>query len=503
MITRSGLIQWGAWGPDAFDRAATELKPVLLGMGPAWCHWTAEQRADAYDDPEVADLVQARFVPVWVDADARPDVSERYTLGRWPTTAFLTPEGEVLGGGVYLEPATLLAVAGQVAEAYGRRRDELAGAAAATGGVPAPAPTADGVDDGAGDWLETELRAAFDERWAGFGVGPKRVHGDALEAALLRCAPDARDPALAGVVEQTLDAITDGELWDQVDGGFFRFCEGRDWSAPHVEKVTGHNARLLRVLLLACGRLERPDLADRAAALVRFVHRTLADPEGGFYASQRADPAYSALATVEARRGRAAPPVDRTIYTDAAAAMASAYALGADVLDDPSLLEFAATTVDRVVLATYERGAGVGHVGVGAPPVRGLLVDQVAASEAMLDLHEATGQQAWLDMPRELMAYCRQTMWSDRGFEDRARVGLTGADAPVGLLRQPVRPLELTCRAAVVLARLARLTDEPSYAEQARAALASQTPVYRAHGLDGAAYPLALARLREAARNPA
>ena len=35
-------IQWLEWGPDAFARAATEQKPVLLAIGAAWCRWTEE-----------------------------------------------------------------------------------------------------------------------------------------------------------------------------------------------------------------------------------------------------------------------------------------------------------------------------------------------------------------------------------------------------------------------------------------------------------------------------
>ena len=39
-----------------------------------------------------------RFVAVRVDADRRPDISERYTLGGWPTTAFLTADGGFQSG---------------------------------------------------------------------------------------------------------------------------------------------------------------------------------------------------------------------------------------------------------------------------------------------------------------------------------------------------------------------------------------------------------------------
>ena len=62
---------------------------------------TAAMTAGAYADPRVADLVDERFVPIRVDADERPDVGDRYGLGAWPTTAFLTPDGQVLGGETY------------------------------------------------------------------------------------------------------------------------------------------------------------------------------------------------------------------------------------------------------------------------------------------------------------------------------------------------------------------------------------------------------------------
>lgn len=500
MTTPSDSIQWQAWGTEPFRRAAAESKPVLLTLGPAWCEGTAQLQRVGYRDPAVVDLVRDRFVPILVDVDRRPDVSERYTLGGWPTTACLTPTGEVLGGGVYLEPGRLAVVLAQVAEAFDRRRDELSvtrpepASLLESRGAPAE------LDETAADWLVTELLSGFDDEWAGFGDAPKRVHADALAAGLALGPDSIRPSELRSVVERTLDAIADGALWDRVEGGAFRVCDGRDWSVPHVEKVLADNARLLELFLSASRRLDRPDFAERAAELVRFVHRTFADPEGGFYASQRADPGYSALTDLEARQRRDPPPVDRTIFTDGTALMAAAYVQGARVLDDDSLLEFAATSIDRVVLATYERGAGVGHQATGTPAARGLLTDQVGASEALLDLYEATGQDAYLDMPRELMAYCLQTMWSEGGFADRAREGLAGADQPVGLLREPHYPLGLTCRAAVVLARLGRLTGESAYADQARAALGTQTRRYRDHRLDGAAYPLALARLRAAER---
>ncbi len=498
-------ILWLEWGADTFARAAAEQKPVLLAIGAAWCRWTEEMDRVSYRDPGVVRLVTECFIPVRIDADRRPDVSERYTLGGWPTTAFLSPAGEILGGGTYLEPGPLVVVLEQVATAFAARRAEIdaripdpvgAGRDTGTGADPG----SPGLDEDAGRWLDEQLLACFDQTWGGFGSEPKRVHADALAAALLRCR-DTANPDLTRVVTHTLDAIAERGLWDPVEGGFFRYCERRDWSGPHVEKVLTVNARLLELYLSASQLLDRKDYAEQAAAIIRFIHGTFADPDGGFFASQRADPAYVALSSLEARRGREVPPIDRTVYTDATAVMASAYVLGTSVLGDRSLIEFAAKSVDRVVMETYERGGGVGHNATGAPVPRGLLTDQVTISAAMLDLYDLTGQDAYLDMPRELMGYCDHSMWDEAGgFTDRARANLTGHDAPVGLLREPHRPFGLNCRAAIVLARLAVLADEPRYQDLAVRTLACQTSVYREHGLDGAAYVLALDQIQSAGR---
>lgn len=551
-------IAWLDWGADAFARSAAEQKPILLFIGAAWCRWTAEMDRFSFRDPRVVRLVADRFLPVRVDAERRPDVSARYTLDGWPTTAFLTPDGDLLGGGTYLDADALTRVLADVAEAFAERRADIAvraaaartaaspggevaphgttarggraasagrqgpggkaerfGAAdreersagnawAAPAGGPGPGGRADrtsvvapsdgrtaddpGLDDDAGQWLRELLLGRFDETSAGFGEGPRRVEADALAAALGLCR-ETRDADLSRIVTRTLDAMAAGGLWDPVDGGFFRYCAGRDWSDPAPEKLLAPNARLLGLYLSASTLFEREDYADRARALVRFVHGTLADPEGGFFASQRGAPDPD-------RPGRSPAPgagaVDRTVYTDATAVMASGYVHGASVLDDDSLLQFAAESVDRVVMATYERGAGVGHAATGDASPRGLLADQVLASAALLDLYEATGQPVYLDLPRELMAYCRHALWDETGgFADRDPT-LRGPDAPVGLVRDPVYPLDLNCRAAMVLARLAELAEEPGYLDLARRTLMRQTPSYRGLGLDGAAYVLAL-----------
>ena len=42
--------------------------------------------------------------PIRVDADRRPDLAERFGMGGWPSTVFLTPEGDWITGSTYMDP---------------------------------------------------------------------------------------------------------------------------------------------------------------------------------------------------------------------------------------------------------------------------------------------------------------------------------------------------------------------------------------------------------------
>ena len=105
-------IRWHEWGEEAFALAQRENRPILLDIGAVWCHWCHVMDRESYDDPEVAQIVNDRFIAIKVDRDERPDIDSRYQVavssmtgqGGWPLTAFLTPEGKPFYGGTYFPP---------------------------------------------------------------------------------------------------------------------------------------------------------------------------------------------------------------------------------------------------------------------------------------------------------------------------------------------------------------------------------------------------------------
>ena len=104
-------VDWYAWGDEAFERARSEDRPILLSIGYSACHWCRVMEHESFED-DGRRLMNERFVNVKVDREERPDVDALYMdavvaltgHGGWPMTVFLTPEGEPFFGGTYFPP---------------------------------------------------------------------------------------------------------------------------------------------------------------------------------------------------------------------------------------------------------------------------------------------------------------------------------------------------------------------------------------------------------------
>src|SRR5688572_10617910 len=97
------VVQWHPWNADAFERARRDGRPILLSLTAAWSAGCREMDRRTYADAGVVADINERFVPIRVDADERPDIADRYELGGIPTIAFLSPSGELIGGGTFVD----------------------------------------------------------------------------------------------------------------------------------------------------------------------------------------------------------------------------------------------------------------------------------------------------------------------------------------------------------------------------------------------------------------
>jgi hypothetical protein len=377
------VIRWAPWTDVAFSRARAEGKPVLLALTATWCHACQRMYEETWGDPGVAALVERRVVPVRVDADERPDLYARYHLGGLPTTAVLSADGEFIRGGTFLSPTQCL---GLLDAALG---DHAAGRRPAPRPpAPLPAPTRL-VDE-----IVERLKRRADLEHGGFGVAPKLPEPDAVTLLLRR-----RQPELERIARLTLDALG-RHLADPIDGGFYRYAAGQDWSGPHTEKLAVDQAALIRLFLEAGVVLGERRYLEVARAALAHARRRLADDAGRVLASVAADPDYYAR-----RDELEPPPVDRRRFADAAAAMSSAGLLGMAVTGEDAGFtdELSAAAPSGAIPHRLDERGGVS----------GLLGDQALAIRAAVDGYQLTGDASALDFGRRVARWSLESLWDE------------------------------------------------------------------------------------------
>ena len=302
-------VQWLPWGEDAFARAHSEQKPILLDIGAVWCHWCHVMDGESYEDSSVAELLNRDFVCIKVDRDERPDVDARYQRavqalsgqGGWPLTAFLTPDGEVFFGGTYFPPDNnqygrpgFRRVLMEISRAFREDADRIASNARAirehvtqTLNEARPGTADASLLAGAAD----QMARLFDLRYGGFGSAPKFPHPAAIQFLLARWY-DAKG-GLAWqreIVDKTLTGMAHGGIRDQLGGGFHRYSVDERWIVPHFEKMSYDNSELLRAYLSAYQALGTPLYKEVATGIVNWVLEVMVDPnDAAFATSQDAD----------------------------------------------------------------------------------------------------------------------------------------------------------------------------------------------------------------------
>ena len=491
---RAHEIQWWQWGEAAFERARAEDKPVLLSISAVWCHWCHVMDETSYSDLEVIRLIDRLFIPIRVDNDQRPDINARYNMGGWPTTAFLTPNGDVISGGTYMPPEQLKSALASVSESYKGQKEAIVQRAQELRERRIQRATRPASRQELGthivDNVSEAVTRSYDEEYGGFGSQPKFPMTSAAEL-LLHLHQTTGATSYRTMLEKTLDSMLNGGLRDHEEGGFFRYSTTRDWSIPHYEKMLEDNVRLLRLYTRAHLATGKEVYARVASGIVDYLNGRLCDSElGAFYGSQDADEAYYAIPLAERLR-RVPPAADRVFYTGLNAMVASAFLEAAWVLDRPNLSGTALRILEY--LLEGRRGTHLRHSysAEGSSGIPALLADYAHLVIGLVDAYSYTSQGLFLDQGKSSAEEMMYIFWDEQagGFFD-----IPADPHAVGNLK--VREVLLIDNVPAIdsLMRLYDITHEGQYRQTAETALRSFTPGYEEYGEAAAGYALSVNR---------
>ena len=95
-------VDWIEWSDEAFEKAKSEDKLVLVSIGYSSCHWCHVMAHESFEDEETAKIMNENFICIKVDREERPDIDQIYMdavqiitgRGGWPLNCILLPDGK-------------------------------------------------------------------------------------------------------------------------------------------------------------------------------------------------------------------------------------------------------------------------------------------------------------------------------------------------------------------------------------------------------------------------
>ena len=490
-------IEWLPWARSTFDRAQHEDKPVLLSVSASWCHWCHEMDETTYSDPDVQSLLSSHFLAVRVDNDHRPDINARYNVGGWPTTAFLTPHGGLIGGATFLPPDQFIAMLTELQDAYRADKPQLYSQsrdllrqrrehARRTAAGPE-------VESSLVDRVSRVMAGSYDARHGGFGSEPKFPNPQILRF-VTHLYRTTGEEFYAAMLRRSLDGLADSALHDSIEGGFFRYSSTADWSEPQLEKLLEDNVLLARAYLDAAIVLEEAQYRLIAEDTFKFLVDRLYDAETGASAAARVPIQTISRWTPMPELGHFRHPSIPAVTLGLARWLPLLFSTPPGSWADRTLGRIGLDLLDHIdgKADTGDFGHVYSTAGPGDAPA--LLVDWAGLLVGLMQAHASTAEPRYLERAVQVAA-----VMVDRYFDEESGgfFDIEAAEDAVGHLQVREKQLPENMTAVQGILRLYQSTRNEDYRQLCEATLSAFMPVFREHGEFAAEFGLAVDLLLE------
>jgi uncharacterized protein YyaL (SSP411 family) len=212
-------------------------------------------------------------------------------------TVFLDHEKRPFFGGTYFPPgddrghAGLVSILRQVARQWRRDRgelsqfgEELAAAIRSAGATQA----ASGYDAATIAAAVERFAQRYDPLFGGFTDAMKFPMGH-VYSFLIDHWRHTHEMKTRIMVEESLDHMLRGGIYDHIGGGFHRYSTDPQWLVPHFEKMLYDQALLVRTFTEAYQAFGNNLFARIATQTAAYVLRDMRHPEGAFFSAEDAD----------------------------------------------------------------------------------------------------------------------------------------------------------------------------------------------------------------------
>ncbi|MFQ5620822.1 MAG: thioredoxin domain-containing protein [Candidatus Nanoarchaeia archaeon] len=459
-------INWADWSPEAFDKAADEGKFVLLSISAVWCHWCHVMDSTTYKDEKSIELINKHCITIRADVDKRPDIAERYNMGGYPTTVFLTSNGDLIGGGTYIPPDRFVELLERLVKTTEETKTIGVMESFAKRLKMENAPPATKLDQDLVKKFAEVSKPSYDKQHGGWGGPNKFPMPDLVRLSWLNGNDDMAKETLFGMAK----------LHDDKEGGFFRYATKTDWSEPHYEKMLETNAELIEIYAEAIKKEPNEDYNKMLDEAIKYITTTLKN--NAFHGSQDADEEY-----YKSDRTGTKPKVDNVIYTYTNAMMISALLK----TENDEAHKAALDALDWILINLLE-DTELFHCYDSEKQLPGLFIDYAYLIQALLDAADNTKDAKYLESADNLTKHVLEVFWEEKGgFGDRI---CTGND--IGWLKHPIHDIKANSVMALNLHRLAKTKKDTELATKAKKTLLRFGNTLGSYGPQAATYALAV-----------
>ena len=255
-------VHWFPWSKEALKKAKESKKPIFLSVGYASCHWCHVMAHESFEDKNIANIMNRKFINIKVDREERPDLDNIFqkslailtgTPGGWPLSMFLDENGVPFTGGTYFPPKEIYgrpsftSILNQVSDFYEKNRDKVIQQALQLKNVfQKDQEKSSVISQNLTPHLETMLKY-IDFEWGGFQGSPKFPQFYIFES-FFHFYKKNKNKKFYDSVKILLDNVCSRGLYDHLAGGIARYSTDDRWIAPHFEKMLYDNILFINLL---------------------------------------------------------------------------------------------------------------------------------------------------------------------------------------------------------------------------------------------------------------
>jgi uncharacterized protein YyaL (SSP411 family) len=298
-------VDWYPYSDEAFIKAKKENKLIFLSIGYSTCHWCHVMARESFENKKIAKILNKDYISIKMDREEYPDIDKYYQhiyqimhrrAGGWPLTIIMTPNKKPFYSATYIPPhhsqfgagldeilisiandwhtnqTKIIKIANNLEE-FLKEKQEI---------------KIEKIDD---DILKKVIEKAlneFDTKFGGFKGAPKFPMESTLDL-LIDTYLISKNDDLLKQIDFSLTKMAMGGIFDQIEGGFYRYSTDEKWLIPHFEKMLYNNANIPSLYIRMYKITKNPLYKEIVIKTIEEMNKRYRSKTGLFFSASNAD----------------------------------------------------------------------------------------------------------------------------------------------------------------------------------------------------------------------